>query len=226
MTAGRRTSPLPAGPPAPVTAPVAAGGQPTPAERARTVAARPTAALHVLGAGATPTLAATTTPDGRTFVVVPSSGALVEALDHLHVRHGEVLPGDRTTSGHAQAVVELPDDATAARLLADLTAAGARIIGFGPTTGRLEAAYLASDAAQREGGGGIGRERQAAGSGRDDVLVTSAGGGVDDLDSSESRASGSNGGGQSHGLHNLGKLHLYLHTTTRNFVLGLTMGVR
>ncbi|MEJ6541616.1 ATP-binding cassette domain-containing protein [Brachybacterium paraconglomeratum] len=77
--------------------------------------------------------------------------ALVEALDHLHVRHGEVLPGDRTTSGHAEAVVELPDDVTAARLLADLTAAGAQIIGFGPTTGRLEAAYLASDAAQREG---------------------------------------------------------------------------
>ena len=77
--------------------------------------------------------------------------ALVEALDHLQVRHGEVLPGDRTTSGHAEVVVELPDDETAARLLADLTAAGARIIGFGPTTGRLEAAYLASDAAQREG---------------------------------------------------------------------------
>ena len=77
--------------------------------------------------------------------------ALVEALDQLQVRHGGVLAGDRTTSGHAEVVVELPDDATAARLLADLTAAGARIIGFGPTTGRLEAAYLASDAAQREG---------------------------------------------------------------------------
>jgi ABC-2 type transport system ATP-binding protein len=28
---------------------------------------------------------------------------------------------------------------------------GAQVIGFGPATGRLEAAYLASDAAQREG---------------------------------------------------------------------------
>ena len=67
------------------------------------------------------------------------------------MRHGGVVAGDRTTSGHAEAVVELPDDATAARLLADLTAASAQIIGFGPATGRLEAAYLASDAAQREG---------------------------------------------------------------------------
>jgi ABC-2 type transport system ATP-binding protein len=77
--------------------------------------------------------------------------ALAEALDRLHVQHGEVLTGERTRSGHAEAIVHLPDEPTAARLLADLTAAGAQVIGFGPATGRLEAAYLASDAAQREG---------------------------------------------------------------------------
>ena len=47
--------------------------------------------------------------------------------------------------------MQLPDEATASRLLADLAAAGAQVIGFGPATGRLEAAYLASDAAHREG---------------------------------------------------------------------------
>jgi ABC-2 type transport system ATP-binding protein len=77
--------------------------------------------------------------------------ALGEALARLQVRHGEVLPGERTSSGHAEVLVDLPDEATAARLLADLTAAGAQVIGFGPATGRLEAAYLASDAAHREG---------------------------------------------------------------------------
>src|SRR5699024_1647276 len=76
---------------------------------------------------------------------------LVEALHHLGVRHGEVLGAERTTSGHAEVLVQLPDEATASRLLADLAAAGAQVIGFGPATGRLEAAYLASDAAHREG---------------------------------------------------------------------------
>ena len=47
--------------------------------------------------------------------------------------------------------VHLPDEATASRLLTDLTAAHAHVIAFGPATGRLEAAYLASDAAHREG---------------------------------------------------------------------------
>lgn len=77
--------------------------------------------------------------------------ALSEALAKVGVRHGEVLSPDRTTSGHAEVIVHLPDEATAARLLGDLTAAGAQVIGFGPATGRLEAAYLASDAARREG---------------------------------------------------------------------------
>ncbi|MGP9539391.1 ABC transporter ATP-binding protein [Brachybacterium sp. AOP43-C2-M15] len=77
--------------------------------------------------------------------------ALVEALARIGVRHGEVLGPDRTSSGHAEVLVQLPDEATASRLLADLTAAQAQVIAFGPATGRLEAAYLASDAAHREG---------------------------------------------------------------------------
>jgi ABC-2 type transport system ATP-binding protein len=77
--------------------------------------------------------------------------ALVEALERLGVRHSEVLGPDRTTSGHAEVIVQLPDEATASRLLADLAAAQAQVIAFGPATGRLEAAYLASDAAHREG---------------------------------------------------------------------------
>jgi len=77
--------------------------------------------------------------------------ALSEALAQLGVRHGEVVPGERTRTGHAEVLVDLPDDATASRLLTDLAAAGAQVIGFGPATGRLEAAYLASDAAHREG---------------------------------------------------------------------------
>jgi hypothetical protein len=80
MTAGSRPGRFHAGIPAPVTAPPAAGGQPSAAERARTVAARPTAALHVLGTGTTPALAATTTADGATLVVVPTSGPLLRAL--------------------------------------------------------------------------------------------------------------------------------------------------
>jgi len=80
MTTGRRPGRLRAGTPAPVTAPAAAGGQPSPAERARTVAARPSAALHVLGTGTTAALAAATTSDGRTLVVVPCAGPLLPAL--------------------------------------------------------------------------------------------------------------------------------------------------
>ncbi|AXK46238.1 ABC transporter ATP-binding protein [Brachybacterium saurashtrense] len=77
--------------------------------------------------------------------------ALREALAALGVRHEEVRGAERTASGHAEAIVHLPDEVTASRLLADLTAAHARVIAFGPATGRLEAAYLASDAAHREG---------------------------------------------------------------------------
>ncbi|HEX7350527.1 ABC transporter ATP-binding protein [Brachybacterium sp.] len=77
--------------------------------------------------------------------------ALTEALARLGVRHGEVVSPDRTSSGHTEVIVHLPDEPTAARLLSDLTAADAQVIAFGPATGRLEAAYLASDAAHREG---------------------------------------------------------------------------
>ncbi|RBY74430.1 DUF2470 domain-containing protein [Blastococcus sp. TF02-09] len=44
------------------------------------MAARPSAALHVLGAGTTAALAAATTADGRTLVVVPTAGPLLNAL--------------------------------------------------------------------------------------------------------------------------------------------------
>lgn len=77
--------------------------------------------------------------------------ALSAALARLHVAHSEVLGPERTASGHAEVTVHLPDERSASRLLSDLTAAHAQVIGFGPATGRLEAAYLASDAAHREG---------------------------------------------------------------------------
>jgi hypothetical protein len=103
MTAGPSESS--AGTPAPVTAPPAAGGQPSPAERARTVAARPCAALHVLGSGTSPALAATTTADGRTFVVVPTSGPLPEALRGSPV--GD-LPARLTVTDRAPTAVGQP----------------------------------------------------------------------------------------------------------------------
>ncbi len=105
MTAGSRSSRLRAGTPAPVTAPPGAGGQPSPAERARTVAARPAAALHVLGTGTTPALAATTTSDGRTLVVVPTSGPLVRALADSPV--GD-LPARLTVTDRAPSVLRQP----------------------------------------------------------------------------------------------------------------------
>ncbi|RCS64480.1 ABC transporter ATP-binding protein [Brachybacterium alimentarium] len=76
---------------------------------------------------------------------------LHRVLGDLGVRHHGVVGPDRTTSGHAEAVVDLPDEGTAVRLLRDLTAKDAAVVAFGPATGRLEAAYLASDAATREG---------------------------------------------------------------------------
>lgn len=76
---------------------------------------------------------------------------LQRALDALGVRHSGVVPPDQTVSGHAEATFQLPDEATAARLLADLAAQDARLVAFGPATGRLEAAYMSSAAAQREG---------------------------------------------------------------------------
>lgn len=77
--------------------------------------------------------------------------ALARALDAVGVRHGGVAPPESTASGHAEATIDLPDEATAARLLGDLAAHDARVVCFGPATGRLEAAYLSSAAAQRQG---------------------------------------------------------------------------
>lgn len=77
--------------------------------------------------------------------------ALQRALTQLKVQHSPVGDPSTSTSGHAETTVVLPDEATAARLLADLTAQQAQVVSFGPATGRLEAAYLASAAAHREG---------------------------------------------------------------------------
>lgn len=78
-------------------------------------------------------------------------GALSAALAAVQVRHGGVTPPERTASGHAEAIMDLPDETTAARLLRALTEADAQIVAFGPATGRLEAAYLSSAAANRQG---------------------------------------------------------------------------
>lgn len=78
-------------------------------------------------------------------------GALAAALESLQVRHSGITGPDQTTSGNAETDVPLPDQATAARLLAALTREDAQVVAFAPATGRLEAAYLASAAASREG---------------------------------------------------------------------------
>lgn len=77
--------------------------------------------------------------------------ALTAALQRLGVVHDPVVPAGSATSGHAEATALLPDETTAARLLADLTREDAQVVAFGPATGRLEAAYLSSAAAHREG---------------------------------------------------------------------------
>ena len=79
------------------------------------------------------------------------AAALTAALDTLGMRHGPVAPAGSTASGHAETLVHLPDDTTASRLLADLVAQRAQVLAYGPATGRLEAAYLASGAARIEG---------------------------------------------------------------------------
>ncbi len=105
MTAGSTPGRFRAGIPAPVTAPPAAGGQPSAAERARTVAARPSAALHVLGTGTTPAWAATTTADGVTLVVVPTSGPLLRALQDSPV--GD-LPARLTVTDRGPSALRQP----------------------------------------------------------------------------------------------------------------------
>jgi hypothetical protein len=69
------------------------------------VAARPTTALHVLGTGTTPALAATTTADGRTLVVVPCAGPLLSALAGSPV--GD-LPARLTVTGRAPSRLPQP----------------------------------------------------------------------------------------------------------------------
>lgn len=58
----------------------AAHPQPPAAERARTIAGQPAAALFALGAGVRELWGATTTNSGDVLLVVPSEGAMTEAL--------------------------------------------------------------------------------------------------------------------------------------------------
>ena len=76
---------------------------------------------------------------------------LARACEELGVIVQSTVTADSTASGHAEALVELPDEQMAARLLGDLARADAAVIGFGPAAGRLESAYLQSDAARRQG---------------------------------------------------------------------------
>ncbi|MCS6711494.1 ABC transporter ATP-binding protein [Brachybacterium sp. EF45031] len=76
---------------------------------------------------------------------------LHSALQRLQVRVDVLTPPSESTSGHAEAEMTLPDDRTAARLLRDLLQEGTEVVSFAPATGRLEAAYLSTDAARREG---------------------------------------------------------------------------
>lgn len=77
--------------------------------------------------------------------------ALGAALAALGVRGVQIIDGGDSSSGRAQAVIEVGSEEQAERLLADLVGAGARIVTFTPAAGRLESAYLTSEAAQRRG---------------------------------------------------------------------------
>ncbi|MGP9693353.1 ABC transporter ATP-binding protein [Brachybacterium sp. AOP25-B2-12] len=79
------------------------------------------------------------------------AAALRSALETLGVRGVPIVEASQSTSGRAQAVVEVGGEDQAERLLADLVGAGARIVAFSPAAGRLESAYLTSEAAQRRG---------------------------------------------------------------------------
>lgn len=79
-----------------------------------------------------------------------SASALWRALQDVGLDWVVVQEPSRTATGHAEAVLQLPDAPTASRLLRDLAQRDAQIVEFAPTTGRLEAAYLRTDAA-REG---------------------------------------------------------------------------
>lgn len=73
------------------------------------------------------------------------------ALERVGVTGVPVSEAERTVSGHAEAVVLVSDEAQAARLVADLVAADARVVVFAPAAGRLESAYLSTDAGRRKG---------------------------------------------------------------------------
>lgn len=77
--------------------------------------------------------------------------SLRQALDALGLGSTVVSSASGTSSGRAEAVVPVGGEEAAARLLTDLVGAGARVAAFTPAAGRLESAYLGSDAAHRKG---------------------------------------------------------------------------
>ncbi|MFC0676183.1 ABC transporter ATP-binding protein [Brachybacterium hainanense] len=79
------------------------------------------------------------------------ASSLWRALDAAGVHRGRVHRTDPEPEGYAEVTLDLPDEKVAALLLADLVTHDGRIVGFGPAAGRLESAYLASEAARRQG---------------------------------------------------------------------------
>lgn len=77
--------------------------------------------------------------------------ALRGALEALGIRGVSVTPPDRSAGGRAEAVVMVADEERAALLVADLVGAGARVVEFAPAAGRLESAYMTTDAGRRKG---------------------------------------------------------------------------
>jgi len=79
------------------------------------------------------------------------ASALWRALEDVGVARSRVRRSEPGDGGHVDVTLDLPDETVAALLLADLVAHDAQIIGFGPAAGRLENAYLSSEAARRQG---------------------------------------------------------------------------
>lgn len=80
-----------------------------------------------------------------------STTCLHDALAAVGLQDVAVIPPDQAVSGHAEAIVMARDEEAAARLLADLVRADAALVAFAPSAGRLESAYLSTEAAQRKG---------------------------------------------------------------------------
>ena len=76
--------------------------------------------------------------------------ALWRALEELSL-DAETTGPEQSVSGHAEAELMVAGDARAAEILASLIRADAHVVAFAPSAGRLESAYLASDAARRKG---------------------------------------------------------------------------